>query len=224
MSLLQAIITDNYAMLCSDTKAYKLNGEYTDHSVKIARISDTVMFGCTGKVQDNYTLFSEYCDCDGIKYIPKYISDDISYNEVIEYLTIQYDNMEEQFQSGTPYEICSMVCGYNEDLDDFEVTIFALHTNHNIKNGMYTFRKLPQTPYRIFTCGNLQHEVELANLADDVYMQNDGLLSVRQWKNMFMNVLQIGGKYDYTINNKPKFAIIRKRIDNDKPRFTCKIS
>ena len=225
MSLVQTIITDDYAMLCSDTKAYTLEGTHVDNSTKVVKISDTVMFGCTGKVSDNYELFGEYCECDGIRYTPKHFESPISYDEVMNHLLMKYENMQDKFDAGTPYEVCSVVCGYNEFVDDFEISIFSLHTDSRIRNGVNTFRKLKQYPYRIATCGNLNHGVKLDNMAEDAYTDSYQPLTILQWKNMFKDVLRSGVSFDSSINDKAKFVVIRKtKIDNGELIFKCRMS
>lgn len=87
MSLIQAIITDKYAMLCSDTKAYTLSGTHVDDCHKIIPIGNGIMFGCTGKVSDNYELFEDYCECDGVRFSSRNFETSLSYNKVIKRLT-----------------------------------------------------------------------------------------------------------------------------------------
>ena len=92
MSLIQAIITDKYAMLCSDTKAYTLNGTHVDDCRKIIPVGDGIMFGCTGKVSDNYELFEDYCECDGVRFSSRNFETSLSYNKVIKRLTLNMTN------------------------------------------------------------------------------------------------------------------------------------
>ena len=82
MSLIQAIITDKYAMLCSDTKAYTLSGTHVDDCHKIIPIGNGIMFGCTGKVSDNYELFEDYCECDGVRFSSRNFETSLSYNGI----------------------------------------------------------------------------------------------------------------------------------------------
>ena len=93
-------------MLCSDTKAYTLNGTHVDDCRKIMSIGDSMMFGCTGKVSDNYELFEDYCECDGIRFSSHNFETSLSYNKVIKRLTSKYDKLERKFNAGKKYEIC----------------------------------------------------------------------------------------------------------------------
>lgn len=210
MSLIQAIITDKYAMLCSDTKAYTLSGTHVDNCRKIIPIGDGIMFGCTGKVSDNYELFEDYCECDGVRFSSRNFETSLSYNKVIKRLTSKYDKLERKFNAGKKYEICSIVCGYNDEKERFETIIFALHHDRRIKNGIFFYHQSIRSPYKITTCGNIYHHATLDNLAEDTYYDCGDEVTIRQWKNMFQDVLDDGITFDHTINDRADFVTIRK--------------
>lgn len=210
MSLIQAIITDKYAMLCSDTMAYTLDGTHVDDCRKIIPIGDSIMFGCAGKVSDNYELFEDYCDCDGIRFSPRNFETSLPYNKVIERLTLKYKKLDRKFNAGKKYEICSIVCGYDDQRGEFEVVIFSLHHDRRIKNGVFFAGKPKSQPYRIATCGNTCHQADLDNMAMDLYYDRGDEVTIRQWKNMFQDVLDDGITFDHTINDKADFITIRK--------------
>lgn len=65
MSLIQAIITNKYAMLCSDTKAYTLSGTHVDDCHKIIPIGDGIMFDHTINDKADFITIRKVRNADG---------------------------------------------------------------------------------------------------------------------------------------------------------------
>ena len=133
MSLVQAILTNDFIIMGADTRAIHTNKDTVDNHNKMIRLNDSIVFGCTGGMDANYKLFLNYCeysDTEGL--IPSNISHNISYNDFVNIISVRFLKMyalKHRPNNPIPFEIMSMICGYNGKC--FEATIFNIDDTIN---------------------------------------------------------------------------------------------
>lgn len=208
MSLVQAILTDNFVLVGADKRG--IQGKYINENCnKLIQLNKQIIFGCTGGVLDNSKLFEGYCSFSE-EYGLINIGEDfegITYNEFVNIITVKYNKMkevQENISNKIVYDICSLVCGYNGT--QFEITSFVLNDNINEVNGITKIVKADSFPYKAASAGMIEHRDLLHKL---VYLKRPN--NILQYKNILYEVFERGSIIDDTINSDVCFAKIKKK-------------
>lgn len=221
MSLVQAIVTEDFALVCGDTRSVNLDGSSRkDTYNKVIRLNKNIIFGVTGDVKDNFKLFDGFCYLHSIYGFvnSEQNFEDLSYNEFINVISNRFTLMSDEHNSNennVRYNIKSMIAGYNGKC--FEVTCFLLVNDNTVSPCVRKLRKKSQNPCDIATLGYTIHD---DNLKDFIIEENPK--TIRQYKNVLQSTFDIGMKNDKSINNICHFETIRKcdilngRMDNNK--------
>lgn len=212
MSLVQAVLTKNFILVASDTRALKPDDTIIENHNKIIKLNKEIIFGCTGGTLDNYNLFYGFCDYsekNGFSKLNKEIK--ISYNDFVKSISDKFTKLKsihDDINNTTKYTILSIICGYNGF--DFEATLFSLTQNPEISNGIFVVKRYHDFPYKCITAGKIQHRDEfekIANIYHDLKLYD--FTTIRQYKNILTEVFDTGSKTDKEINNNIKFERIR---------------
>lgn len=210
MSLVQGIISDKFILVGADTRAVHPNGTISECINKVIKLNKGIIFGCTGGILDNYKLFNGFCEysdehglycCDGEIEIP--------YSEFVNIITTRFYKLLAEHENSlttTRYEICSIICGYNGK--EFEITTLAIGANTGIPNGIIKATKDKNFPYKGVNAGQTEHMHLLHELVGETYCKY-GAVTMRQYKNILLDVFQNGAKIDTTINSNVHFESIR---------------
>ena len=211
MSLVQAIITDNFIIVGADTRATAQNGFRLDTVNKLIKLNKHIIFGCTGDVYDNYILFADFCNYSVLNGLTNSENNiDVSYNDFIKIITHRFNVLNEKNinrTQGDPYDVTSIVCGYNGK--EFEVTMFKLGDSDSVPAGIYTAHKANNFPFKCVTAGLPLHSEKLQILLEISYKVNHEQLTTLQCRNALINNFNIGSRRDETINNKVHIEKIR---------------
>ena len=199
MSLVQAIITKNFILVCGEQKAIMTDGTIRNDYIKIQKLSDTVIIGMTGNIEDNRTLFSEYVNL----HLKKFDDVQPSYQEVINKTTESFLYItNDADKCGIEFDVISIVCGW--DGSQFTGKCF-FHGGDQSKKGIFDIVPTEKEPYNFVTCGEDRHHDALIK-----YINMQSSHTILNFKNCFKDVLKEGIKFDETINDKYSFETIRK--------------
>lgn len=211
MSLVQAIITENFVLVGADKKGIRLDGTIFCDFNKIIKLNKNIIIGCTGIVSDVLRLFEGYCNYSeekGLFYSNNDI--DISYNEFVNIINHRFKIIQKDHNSNNStrkYNIGCLICGYNNT--EFEYTTYNLGGSNGSPEGIFKATKAPNFPYKGVNEGKIFHVETLQRLVEDAYFKY-GNLTMRQYKNILLEVFNEGAKIDDTINNIVCFESIRK--------------
>lgn len=212
MSLVICTITDTFALMGAEKRG--ILGDIIKENVnKLIKVNKNIIFGCTGGIKDNYTLFDEFCgysdDC-GLYNLESPI--DISYHDFIDLISRRFSymqNIHNDMSNPRKYNIQSLVCGFNGNC--FEITCFNLTEDVSIPQGIVKAVKAPDFPYKGAVAGKPMHIEVMHNL---VYQRQPS--NVLQYKNIIKDVIDQGTLVDDTINTNYHFEKIRlKDVIND---------
>jgi hypothetical protein len=216
MSLVQCIITNDFAIMAADTRATKPNGEIVSGYNKMVKINNSIILGCTGGVFDNYLLFEQLCEYNKEKGLLKTNTDfsNLTYKDLMVVISKRLKNLNELIIAGQKMlEIQCAICGYDEGV----FKIASVCANNPIKemNGIHEGTKNSFDPFLGTSAGDPRHLQLLNNKLAQKYIEmeksKDYTLTVRQIKNMLLDIYDTGEKFDNTINNDVKFEVIRKK-------------
>lgn len=211
MSLVQAVIAENFVLVGAETRGVNYDGTFIETVNKLIKVNNNIILGCTGGIMDNYTLFSDFCDYTDIHgLIPLQEEIKINYNEFVDIISKRFLVMYERkhnVQNAIPYEIMSIICGYNGS--EFEAVLFNIDAN--INNCIMKIHKPLNFPYKGINAGNAFHLSNLSDFIEDVYFKQNGNMTLLHYKNAMRYTFEIGSKQDDRINNNLQFQVIRKR-------------
>lgn len=208
MSLVQGIITDDFALVGAETCATKQNGTTIDGFNKMIKLNKSIIFGCTGGIKDNFQLFQGFCNySDESGLVPINTEFIISYNEFVNIISRRFIKMcrlKHNTNNPVSYEIISMICGYNGK--EFEITSF----NTNSQEQIIKATKPVDFPYKGANAGKTEHLTELQKLVQETYFEY-GYVTLTQYKSILREVFRKGAKIDKGINDDVHFEIIKKK-------------
>lgn len=212
MSLVQCVLTKKFIITAADMRAVKPNGDTIEYFNKLIKLNNQIIFGCTGNAIDNYNLFSEFCnysDEHGLIKLNNEIS--LSYNEFVVLIKEKFKKMQKihnDIANEIKYEIMSIVCGYNGS--EFESTLFSLTSIPGEDNGVIIGKCSNNMPYRCISAGEYYHLNEFEKVAKRYYYKmNYDFSTIRQFKNILIDVFKNGSEIDKSINNNITFERIR---------------
>lgn len=212
MSLVQAIITEDFLLVGADKRAVRHDGTTTENNNKLIKLNSNIIFGCTGGAMDNFKLFNGYCYySDTIGFVNSDEQFDISYNDFADIISNRFQTMYNEHidkNHNGHYEICSLVCGYNGN--EFEVSLFTMGSTESIPDGIMKVTKSKTFPYKGVNAGKIVHIDKLQKLVEQSYFKY-GNLTMRQYKNILLDVFESGSKIDKTINNCVCFEKIKRK-------------
>ncbi len=210
MSLVQAIITKDFILVGADKRGIHPRRGILNNCNKLIKLNNGIIFGCTGGVFDNFKLFDGYCYySEELGFVNSEDTFDISYNDFVDVLSNRFSVLyQEHINEKTPkhYDIGSIVCGFNGS--QFEVTTFNLGGVSGVIDGIDKVTKAHDFPYKGISSGKPIHIKLLQELIEQGFIKN-GNLTIRQYKNIMLEVFEKGSKIDKTINNVVCFEKIK---------------
>ena len=103
MSLVQAVLCDQFAIVCGEQQANLDNGGVLHNFKKVFKLNQNVMIGLSGMIEDNYYLFQDYLNLDFT--MKENCVDTLA--EVFEKVAVRHREMMSQGECG----VFSLVCG-----------------------------------------------------------------------------------------------------------------
>lgn len=212
MSLIQAVITNDFILLGADKRGIKPNGEIMENCNKLIKLNNNIIFGCTGGVMDNFKLFNGFC-CysEEFGFYNTEQTFTLSYNNFIEIISENFQSLYYEYmtsQTKKQYDICSAVCGFNGE--KFEVTIFTLGSQYDVPIGITKVHKPDDFPHRGVILGDKTHTNNFDKYFYESY-KRFGNLTILHYKNIMKNVCETGSKTDNTINANICFEKIKRK-------------
>lgn len=199
MSLVQAYIYKNFILVGGDQLAILSNGQVIDNFVKVRKINNNVIIGMSGTIEGNATLFSYFVNND-LTIKEKNLA--LTYEDIIRITHKSYFENNDFLQK---HSVHSVVCGW----DGYKFTGYSYFTKDNDKSMNRPIDLTPDSDsqVKIINCGMHEHYMEAIRLLEE---NNPSNINIRQFKNLFRDVIDKGVKFDKTINHNITFEAIRK--------------
>lgn len=193
MSLVQAILSSQFVLVCGEQQANLSDGTVRHDFRKVFKINKNVIIGLTGTIEDNYILFQDYINPDFT--LKETCSDSLEavYSKVI----LRYNQMK---ISGMAYNVFSLVCGWNGN--SFEGKTFFMNHEYTDNLGITDIKLKSDNDVKFISCGENEHYDNFFKIKDR-YPFN-----VRGMMNTFNDVLAEGVKFDKTIDKNAVFEVI----------------
>ena len=194
MSLVQAVICDQFALVCGEQQLNLNSGGALHNFRKIFKVNENVMIGLSGIIEDNYYLFQDYLNVDFT--LKEDCQDSLAdvFNRVAE----RFQEMAEQGEC----DVFSLVCGWNGS--GFEAKTFYLNSAFPGNSGITDVRPEHGKDAKLISCGDNRHYdnfiASVRRYGFDVY----GL------QRAFRDVLAQGVMFDSYIDKNAQFELIRR--------------
>lgn len=197
MSLVQAFIHRDFILVCGEQRAVLDNGIVLENFVKVRKISATTIIGMTGTIQGNAKLFSEYIT---ELFELKNSKCTQTFNEIDAHLL---ESFEQNYDFLQLNPIHSFICGW----DGTKMTGHTFFTKDPAIQPINDLSPLFDGHVRYVSCGLDQHYINMEKIQRKTNPKN-----ILQLKNLFKDVIDMGIKFDNSINDKITFEKIR-RVD-----------
>jgi len=194
MSLVQAVLCDQFALVCGEQQANLDSGGVLHNFKKVYKLNETVIIGLSGVLEDNYYLFQDYLNVDFTlkENCPDRLED------VFEKVTARYQEMTAQGEC----DVFSLVCGWNGS--SFEGKTFFVDST-NLGNSRITDVKLERAnEAKLISCGDNRH---YNNFLTCMKRHNFSVLGLQD---TFRDVLALGVKFDDYIDTNAWFELIKR--------------
>lgn len=192
MGLVQAVICDQFALVCGEQQANLDNGGVLHNFKKVYKLNEEVIIGMAGVIEDNYYLFQDYLNID---FTMKEDCPD-SLEEVFEKVTARYKEMVDQGEC----DVFSLVCGWNGS--GFEGKAFFVNSAGG--SEITDAKPAHDKDAKLISCGDNRHYQNFLTC-----MNRHGF-SVFGLQNAFRDVLAMGVKFDDYIDTNPWFELIKR--------------
>lgn len=192
MSLVQAVVTYSFVLMCGDKKANFKNGEESENFVKVFKLNPNIIFGIAGNIHDNQKLFHDYLNVDFENCnlcVTKNCNETL--NDFFRIITNRFNEIIKHQDSN----IHSLICGW--DGEKFVGKSFFTST------GITDAIPLNEGDVKFLSSGDNRH-IENFLCIKDKYPFN-----ILGMKNTLRDVLEKGVKFDSSINNISTFESIR---------------
>lgn len=194
MSLVQAVICDQFALVCGEQQLTLNNGSVLHNFRKIFKLNEYVMIGLSGSMDDNYYLFQDYLTIDFE--IKEGCSDSLM--EVFDKVTARYREMTEQGEC----DVFSLVCGWNGF--GFEGKTFYINSQFGEESRITSVRPEHEKDAKLISCGDNRH---FDNFMVGVYRYGAELYGLQK---AFRDTLAQGVMFDEFIDKNAQFELIRR--------------
>lgn len=194
MSLVQAVICDEFAFVAGEQQLKLNSGAVLHNFRKIFKLNENVIIGLSGSMDDNYYLFQ---DCLTIDFELKEDCPD-SLAEVFDKVTARYQEMAEQGEC----DVFSLVCGWNGF--GFEAKTFFISSQFGEENRITDVRPKHEKDAKLISCGDDRH---YDNFLAGVYRYGADINGLQR---AFRETLAQGVMFDDFIDKNAQFEVIRR--------------
>lgn len=200
MSLVQAFIHYDFVLVCSDQKLTSSEGD-EENFRKVHKINNHTIFGHTGSLSGNYSLFQDFCRF----HLTPYKNLALPFNKIVEIVTNKFNEMNNNMNDVARSNsiLHSVICGW--DGNHFVGHSFRFRYDQGIYQ-IDSFVPRNDGEIRIINCGKEEHLETIKNILNSKH----GNITIQSLCKSFYEVLNIGVKLDPTINNKPLFEVITR--------------
>ena len=194
MSLVQAALCGQFAIVCGEQQLNLSTGGVLHNFRKIFKVNPNVILGLSGAIEDNYYLFQDYINVDFT--MKEGCSD--SLEEVFDRVTARYHEMEAEGEC----DVFSLICGWNGT--GFEAKTFYLNALYPGNNGITDVRPAHAMDGKLISCGDNRH---FENFFRSVSRYGFEVYSIQR---AFRDVLAQGVLFDSFIDKNAQFEVIRR--------------
>lgn len=194
MSLVQAVICDEFAFVAGEQQLKLNSGAVLHNFRKIFKLNENVIIGLSGSMDDNYYLFQDYLTID---FELKEDCPD-SLEDVFDKVTARYREMTEQGEC----DVFSLVCGWNGS--GFEAKTFFINSQLGEENRITNVRPEHEKDAKLISCGDDRH---YDNFLAGVYRHGADINGLQR---AFRETLAQGVMFDDFIDKNAQFEVIRR--------------
>ncbi|MCI8552838.1 MAG: hypothetical protein K2P22_03490 [Lachnospiraceae bacterium] len=192
MSLVQAVICDQFALVCGEQQANLDSGGVLHNFKKVFKLNECVIIGLSGVIEDNYYLFQDYLNMDFT--VKEDCAD--SLEEVFKTVSARHREMAEQGEC----DVFSLVCGWNGS--GFEGKSFFVDSAGN--SSITDAKPEHSMEAKLISCGDNRHYDNFLTC-----MKRYGF-NILGLQNTFRDVLSLGVKFDDFIDTNAWFEVIKR--------------
>ncbi len=192
MSLVQAVICDQFALVCGEQQANLDSGGVLHNFKKVFKLNECVIIGLSGVIEDNYYLFQDYLNMDFT--VKEDCAD--SLEEVFKTVSARHREMAEQGEC----DVFSLVCGWNGS--GFEGKSFFVDSAGN--SSITDAKPEHSMEAKLISCGDNRHYDNFLTC-----MKRYGF-NILGLQNTFRDVLSLGIKFDDFIDTNAWFEVIKR--------------
>ena len=192
MSLVQAVICEQFALVCGEQQANLDNGGVLHNFKKVFKLNECVIIGLSGVIEDNYYLFQDYLNMDFT--VKEDCAD--SLEEVFKTVSARHREMAEQGEC----DVFSLVCGWNGS--GFEGKSFFVDSAGN--SSITDAKPEHSMEAKLISCGDNRHYDNFLTC-----MKRYGF-NILGLQNTFRDVLSLGVKFDDFIDTNAWFEVIKR--------------
>ena len=194
MSLVQAVICNQFALVCGEQQLNLSNGGVLHNFRKIFKVNGNVIIGLSGAMDDNYYLFQDYLNVEfGLR-------EDCpdSLDEVFEKVTARYQEMVAQGEC----DVFSLVCGWNGR--SFRAKTFFVTSAEGETSRITDVVPAHDMDAKVISCGDDRH---YDNFLARVNRYGFSIFGLQR---AFRDVLSQGVMFDDFIDKNAQFEVIRR--------------
>lgn len=194
MSLVQAVVCDQFVLVCGEQQLNLSNGGVLHNFRKIFKVNEQVIIGLSGAIEDNYYLFQDYLNVDFT--LKEDCSD--SLEDVFNKVAVRYQEMAEQGEC----DVFSLVCGWNGS--GFEAKTYFTSSGSAENNLITDVKPEHEKDAKLISCGDNRH---YDNFIAGVYRYGVTVYGIQR---AFWDVLSQGVMFDEYIDKNAQFEVIRR--------------
>lgn len=194
MSLVQAVVCDQFVLVCGEQQLNLSNGGVLHNFRKIFKVNEQVIIGLSGAIEDNYYLFQDYLNVDFT--LKEDCSD--SLEDVFNKVAVRYQEMAEQGEC----DVFSLVCGWNGS--GFEAKTYFTSSGSAENNLITDVKPEHEKDAKLISCGDNRH---YDNVIAGVYRYGVTVYGIQR---AFWDVLSQGVMFDEYIDKNAQFEVIRR--------------
>lgn len=194
MSLVQAVICDEFALVCGEQRLNLNNGGVLHNFRKVFKLNENVIIGLSGAMDDNYYLFQDYLNVDFT--LKEGCGDTLA--QVFDRVAERYREMTEQGEC----DVFSLVCGWNGA--GFEGKTYFINSSFGEMSRITEVRPGHEKDAKVISCGDNRH---YDNFVAGIYRYGAGVYGVQR---AFRDVLSQGVMFDDFIDKNAQFEIIQR--------------
>lgn len=194
MSLVQAVICDEFALVCGEQRLNLSSGGVLHNFRKVFKLNDNVIIGLSGSMDDNFYLFQDYLTIDFE--LKEDFQDSLA--EVYGRVAARFREMTEQGEC----DLFSLVCGWNGY--GFEGKTFFIDSQFGEESRITDIRPEHEKDAKVVSCGDNRH---YDNFIAAIYRHG---ADVNGLQKAFREVLAQGVMFDDFIDKNAQFEVIRR--------------
>lgn len=203
MSWVEIVMCKKFVLYCGEQRANYDDKIYSENHIKIKKTDNNILYGFTGNVGDIRSLFEPFIEMNEAFEI--FIKKEAETHTYCTVRNILIDRFNQLLHEANKKEmnILSAISGWNGN--SFETTKFIISKDANTKNEYQIMVAERNGLDTVFLGKDIRHHENFMQL-----FMKAPKATIFNFKNAYMNALEIGVKFDNTINTNCKFELIKE--------------